>query len=183
MPRISKETREQIKSFSHKELCEIVLKAAAKEKSVYDYIMVNYLDKENGEQELFETAKSDIQDLFYKGYKGYAEQLQLAKMLAACVKRINEFTKVSTNKVMEADLLIYVLDNVPFASSRNLLGTCFTPYDSKVGQIVKRLITLVTKKLHEDYKIEYEDKINKYLKILHQHSNHLDSIYDMPARI
>ncbi|NJO88765.1 MAG: hypothetical protein HC831_07225 [Chloroflexia bacterium] len=111
MPRISKELREQIKNLSHKELCEIVIKAAAREKSVYDYIHVNYLDKANGEDELFNQAKTDITDLFYKGYKGFS------------------------------------------------------------------------KELHPDYKIEYQDKINKYLEILHQKSNHLNFIYDLPKKI
>lgn len=183
MPRVSKEIREQLKKLPQKELADIVIKAAAKEKSVYDLIMVNYLDKESGEQELFEKAKKDITSLFFKGYKGYSDELKLANMMAACIKRLNEFTKVSTNNVMEAELLVYILDEIPFSSSENLLGTCFTKYDTKVGTTVKRLITLVTKKMHEDYKIEYEEKINHYLDILHRRSNHLDSIYILPQKV
>lgn len=182
MPRLSTDTKEQIKSLPVKDLQQIVLKLAAKEKSVYDYILVNYLDKEAGEQELFEEAKADLDRLFRKGYKGFSEQLQLANMLSACIKRINEFTKVSNNKVLEADLLMYVLE-VPFSFSTNLFNTCFTKYDYKVGQIVKRLVTLVTKKLHEDYQADYRDKINEYLKILHRTSNHIDTAYNLPQSI
>ncbi len=83
---------------------------------------------------------------------------------------------------MEADLLVYLLE-VPFSHTPDLFGTCFTRFDTKVAQILKRLITLVTKKLHADYRIEYEDKINNYLKALHGTSNHLDMIYDMPQSI
>ena len=64
MPRISKEIREQIKSLSTSGLQQIVLKMASKEKVVYGFIRINFLDKENGEQDLFETAKADISILF-----------------------------------------------------------------------------------------------------------------------
>lgn len=64
-----------------------------------------------------------------------------------------------------------------------MFGTCFTQYDTKVAMIVKRLITIVTKKLHPDYKVEYEDKINEYLQILHRTSNHIDPVYHLPKAI
>ena len=182
MPRLSIEVKNQIKGLSRKDLEQIVLKIAAKEQSAFDFILVNYLEKEVGEKDLFEKTKSDLDILFQKGYKGFSEELKLANMLAACIKRINEFTKVSKNKVMEADLLIYVLD-VPFSLSTNLFGTCFTSYDSKVGLIVKRLINLVTKKLHPDYLNDYKHAINDYLKKLHQTSRHIDTIYHLPKAI
>jgi hypothetical protein len=182
MPRLSKEVKEQIKGLSLAELQQIVLKIAAKEKSVYDFLLVNYIDKGSAEQELFEKTKIDLDFLFCKNYKGYAEELKLANMLAACIKRVNEFTKVSKNKVMEADLLVYILEEV-FTNPEDLFGTCFSQYDTKVAIIVKRLTTLVTKKLHEDYSIEYRDRINGYLQKLHRTSNHIDTIYLMPKAI
>jgi hypothetical protein len=107
--------------------------------------------------------------------------LQIANMLGACIKRINEFTKISKNKVMEAELL-YILQ-VPFSLTTKMFGTCFTQYDTKVAMIVKQLITIVTKKLHEDYKVEYEDKMNEYLQVLHRTSNHIDTVYNLPKAI
>jgi hypothetical protein len=144
--------------------------------------MINYLDKELGETDLFERAKADLEMIFRKRHKGFSQELQLANMLGACIKRINEFTAVSKNRSLEADLLLYVLE-IPFSLPANMFGTCFTQYDTKVAMIVKRLITVVTKKLHEDYKAEYEDIINGYLEILHRRSNHIDSIYNMPKAI
>ena len=98
------------------------------------------------------------------------------------MKRVNEFTKVSKNQVLEADLILYVLA-VPFSVDASIFGTCFTAFDSKVVQIVKRLITLVTTKLHSDYLADYQDTINVYLKILHQKSNFLDTVYYLPDKI
>jgi hypothetical protein len=123
-----------------------------------------------------------LEIIFRKRYKGFSEQLQLANMLRACIKRINEFTKISKNKVLEADLLLHILE-IPFSLTTNMFGTCFTQYDTKVAMILNRLINIVTKKLHEDYKIEYEDKINDYLQILHRTSSHIDTVYNLPKAI
>ena len=182
MPRLSKETKKEIERLSHKELLQIVLKAASMEKSVYDYISVNFLNKEEGEKALFEATKRKIFTLFYKNYKGRAPQLQTKNMLSESIKAVNEFTKVSKNKNYEADLLVFILDEV-FSYPEDFFGTCFTGFDAKAGQIVKRLITLVTKKLHRDYFIEYRDKINHYLNILHRQSNHVNSVYDLPEKV
>lgn len=182
MPRLTADFKEQIKSLSQKDLHQIVTKLAAKEQFVFDFVKINYIDKDFGEQELFEQAKSDLKGLRYKNYVGRAEELRLAKLLAASIKRVNEFTKLSKNKVLEAELLMYVLE-IPFPANAKLLGTCFTAYDSKVASIVKRLINLVTKKLHEDYKLDYQNSINEYLTILHKKSRHINAVYDMPKSI
>lgn len=39
------------------------------------------------------------------------------------------------------------------------------------------------KKLHEDYRLDYKDKINGYLEILHKNANHNDTVYDLPLEI
>lgn len=182
MPRLDKETIERIKKLEHNELQDIVLKLASKEKIVYDYVFANYLDKEFGEKELFETTKADLEIIFRKRHKGYSEELQKTNMLGACVKRVNEFTKISKNKIFEADLLLYILE-IPFSLSPNMFGTCFSQYDTKVAMIVKRLMNLVTKKLHEDYRVEYEDTLNDYLQKLHRTSNHIDTVYNFPKAI
>lgn len=103
-------------------------------------------------------------------------------MLGAYLKRVNEFTKISKNKVLEANLLMYILE-VPFSLTTDIFGSCFTQYDTRVAMIVKRLINIVTTKLHEDYKIEYEDAINEYLKILHRTSRHVNTVYNLPKAI
>lgn len=182
MPRLDKETKEKITNLEYKELQDIVLKLASKEKSVYDYVFINYLDREFGEKELFEATKADLEIIFRKRYKGGAVQLQIANMLGVCIKRINEFTKVSKNKTFEADLLLYILE-IPFSLTTNIFGTCFTQYDTKVAMIVKRLINVVTNKLHEDYRIEYEETLNDYLQILHSTSRHIDTVYNLPKAI
>lgn len=104
-------------------------------------------------------------------------------MLTACNKRVAEFSKLCKNKKFEADLLMILLE-LPFKYAPvGSLGTCFTAYDYKVCLILKKLITLVTTKLRPYYKIEYADKINTDLTILHSCSSHNDFVYALPRRI
>ncbi len=182
MPRLSKEEKESIINLSQEQLTEIVLKLAAKEQMVYDFILVNYLDKEEGELVLFDDVMFDIEMELTMRHKGFSKELQLANTLGACVRHINDFTKVCKNKLLEARLLMRLLE-VPFAESTKLFGTCFSQYDTKVAIILRRVITLVTTKLHEDHRSEFVDTINKYLTILHGASNHLDTVYDLPKSI
>ncbi|MEI8204607.1 MAG: hypothetical protein WCH34_16425 [Bacteroidota bacterium] len=181
MAKISSEVKEKIKTLSKEELEKLVIKAATKDKGFYDFLLVNYIDKELGEKDLFQQAIDDLDVLFYKRYKGLSETLQMTNMLVACSKRINEFSDICKNKYLEADLIIYVLE-IAFANTKEF-GTSFTAFDYKVAMLVKRLITLVTKKMHEDYMLDYKEKINYFLKVLHQNSDHIDSIYAMPKTL
>jgi hypothetical protein len=182
MPKLDVDFKKQIKSLSKTNLEDLIMRFASKHKEIHDFLIVNYFDKQSGEEDLFTEARNDVRVLFTKSYRGFSEELQLANMIEACVKRINEFDKLCRKKNLCADLLMIVLDEI-FSYSTNLFGTCFTKYDYKVALLLKRMITLVTTRLHPDYKIEYQSKINRYLEILHGTSNHIDFIYAMPATI
>lgn len=182
MTKISSDIKNQISLLSKKELETIVFKLAAKEKVVYNYLLVNYIDKDTGENDLFEQTKSALDLLFLKSYKGFSEQLQLANMLSACTKCISDFSKACKNKKLETDLLVHVLEYI-FSLSTNFFNTCFTAYDYKVALMLKRVITLIENKLHPDFKIEYSEKINMYLKILHRTSNHINAVNSLPQQI
>lgn len=173
--------KEQVTELSKKELVDIVLKLAAKRYN-YEFLLVNLLDKEGGEQTLFEEAKEDIDILWQKEYKGSTELKQLVKKLNACVKRINEFTIETKSKKLEADLVLYVLE-LQFSNPVKMFGARVSGYDYKVGLLLKKLISLVTKKLHPDYLIDYQDKINEFLTKLHRTSDRINTIKELPEMI
>ena len=79
-------------------------------------------------------------------------------------------------------MLNILLDDV-FEEYTDDLGTCWTVLDSKLGVTTKRLLNLVTNKLHEDYLMDFRDDLNRYLKILHTHSNHIDLVFALPEKI
>jgi hypothetical protein len=182
MPKVTTETKNQIKQLSTKDLQEIVVKIAGKSQFFYDFIAVKYLDKENGERDFFEKTKKEITDFFYGRFKGYSRQQRMICMLKECNKKVNEFCKISSNKELEAELLIYILDEV-FIDNEQNFGTYYISFDKKVAALLKRLINVVTQKMHEDLQFEYKPKINQYLDQLHRTSNFLSVVYELPAQI
>lgn len=182
MAKINSLIKEETGRLSKKDLEKLVLKAASMNKQFHDYLLVNYIDKEYGEQDLFEVAKADLNVLYRKNYKGFSEELRLANMLAACNKRIVQFGKVCKNQSLQMDLLMEVLQ-VPFSLSPDYYGTCFTKFNYQVYLLVKKALTLLKTKLHEDYHIQYAPELNRYLTFLHEHSSHLDYVYDMPKAV
>ena len=181
MPRINLVVKEAISQLPKSELVKLVLKGAQKNKEFHDFLLVNYTNREDGSKALFEEAKADLDNLFRKSYRGYSDELQIANMLSACHKRINEFEKLCKDKVQVLQLLMAVLE-IPFSLNTNMFGTCFTTYNHKVFLLVRKSISLLNK-VHEDFSIEYAPKINEYLNILHRTSNHLDYVYNMPQSI
>ena len=173
--------KEQLAQLSKKELAEMVLKLAGKRYN-YEFLLVNFLDKEGGEQTLFDEAKEAIDVLCLKEFKGSTELKQVVKKLNACVKRINEFTIETKSKKLEADLVLYVLE-LQFKNSEKVFGARVSGYDYKVGLLLKRLITLVTKKMHPDYQVDYQDAINEMLTKLHKTSNRIKTIQELPKSI
>lgn len=182
MPKVDTEMKKEIELLPKDDLIKLVIKAAGQSQDFFNYLLVNHIDKEGGEAHLFEQAKNDLQKLFFKGYKGFSDELRLANMLAACNKRIIEFSKSVKNKKLELDLIMIVLE-VPFSMSTNSFTTCFTKYNYQVSLLVKKAITIIKTKLHEDYKLDYLPIINNYLDILHRTSNYLDYIYALPESI
>ena len=173
--------KEQVAELSKKELVDIVIKLAAKRYN-YEFLLVNFLDKDGGEQTLFEEAKEDIDKLCLKEFKGRTIQHQLVKRLNACTKRIGEFTIETKSKKLEADLVIYVLEK-QFEHPAKVFGARVSGYDYKVGLLLKRLINLISKKLHPDYLIDYQDRINEMLTKLHYTSNRVNTIKELPKMI
>lgn len=181
MPKLSAADKEQIRSLSKKDLEDIVIRLAASRDN-YDYLEVNYLNREEGTRDLFERTKVEIDLLCTKRFRGYSEQLQVANLLSACTKKVNEFAKAANDKNLEADLILHVLE-IPFSYGDKMFGTCFTQFDHRTTMLLKRLITLVTKKMHEDYRMDYLPRINEYLARLRRTSKHFDFVYDLPESI
>jgi len=182
MPRLSKEFKEAIKEIPVEELQKLVIQFTSKNREIYDFVNLHYVERDDAEEELFEETIEKITDeILFLSERGIIQK-NLAKAITKSVGYINHFVKVTKNKNREADLLRNLLDDV-FENYTDELGTCWTAFDSKLAVTTNRLYNLVTKKLHEDYRIEYRDNLNHYLEILHARSNYLDYVYKMPKSI
>ena len=161
MAKLTEEFKEAIYAISKKELEKIVLKQAAKDKEFYNYLFVNYTNSKHGEQELYEQAQIELDQLMCKNYKGFSDELRLANMLAACNKRIEQFSKINKNKSLELELIMKVLE-LPFSLSSNMFTTCFTNYNYKVYLLLKKAINVLETKMHPDFVVQYAPILNKY---------------------
>lgn len=173
--------REQLKHLSKSELLEMLLKLAGKRYN-YEYLLVNFLDPDGGELTLFDEALADIQIIWDKEFKGRTVQHQLAKRLNACIKRIKEFTVETKSKKLEADLILYVLQ-LQFEQPSTVFGARYSGYDYKVALLLKKLISLVTTKIHPDYLLDYENAINEFLSNIHRSSNRIQTVANLPSAI
>ncbi len=182
MPRLSKEFKQAIKGIPLDELQKIVLKAASQNPEIYDFININYVEGTEAEEELFEQTKEYISDEICFLSKRGIIQKNLAKAITNAIRYVNHFSKVTKNEIREAELLVFLVDET-FQNYADELGTCWTVFDSKLAITTNRLYNLVTKKLHEDYQIEFTEPINRFLKLLHAKSFHLDYVYNMPKSL
>jgi hypothetical protein len=179
MPKITEEFKAAIKRLPVEDLQIAILKFARKDQTFYDFLNLQYINKNEAEEKLFEeTISFTYLEIDMLGGRG-AIQRRIKSAMDRCIKQINHYVKVSKNKKREADLLLFLLDLVTRQYSGEL-GTCLSTFDSKLALTTNRLYNLVTKKLHPDYFIEYEEKLNEFLQLLHKQSNHLDYVFDMP---
>lgn len=182
MPRLSKAFKQAIQEIPEKELQELIVKAASKSQEIYDWINIHHVDGQEAQKQLFKETKDKALGEVY-GYRDQRViQKSLAKAIGNAVKHINYYAKVTNDFVGEAELLNSILTFV-FERFTDDLGTCWTVFDSKLAVTTNRFYNLVTKKLHEDYFIEYQEDLDRFLNILHSRSNHLDYVYKMPKSI
>jgi len=182
MPKLSKEFKKAIIEIPVEELQKLVIQFASKNPEIYDFINLQYVNGADAEDELFEETIEKISDeILFLGERGIVQK-NLAKAIAKSVGYINHFVKVTKNEKREAELLLNLLDDV-FENYTDELSTCWTAFDSKLAITTNRFYNLVTKKLHEDYLVEYREPLNRFLEILHSKSNHLDYVYNMPKSI
>ena len=166
MPGLSKDFKQAIAEIPVRDLRKLVMQAAAKHREFYDIINIQYVSGDQAEKEIFEEIKDKaLAELCFVEDRGVLQK-NLVKAISKAVKHINHYVKVTRNKAGEAELLLSLLDEI-FKNYSNELGTCWTAYDSKLAVTTNRLYNLVTKKLHEDYTIEYMEPLNNFLKTLH----------------
>ncbi len=158
------EIKKLISSIPETDYYNLLVKAATKDKSFCDFLMLTYSFKGFSEIDLFNEAKKDISSIVSKRYVGYYHIDKVASFIPLLTKRINEFAKISKNKKLEADLMLYALD---LAIDPYFFNDCFTQYENKLSSFAAKLIDLVFNDLHEDYFADYRDPINKLLEELH----------------
>jgi hypothetical protein len=165
-----------------KKLVSIIQKQANKDTDFLYALKMEYEDKAELEEDLFEDYKSMVHSELNSFTRYKRQELHAFETINNAVKELNNFTKLCKNKKMEADILVMILDH-SFKEYQDQLGTYFTKLDNKLFVTFQRLYNLVTKKLHPDLKIEYEEKIKGYYEVLNRECRHLDRVYNFKLEL
>lgn len=170
-----------LSQFSRKELEDMVIKLAGKRHN-FEFLLINYFDREGGEQWLFGEALDGLERIFEKEYKGRSVQHREVKRLNASAKLIKEFAVEVKNKKYEADLMLHVLQR-EFAFPDEMFGVGFSSFDYKLALWVKKLLQILTEKIHPDYLVDYQDELNRMLQKLHRRSYRINTVKLLPKEI
>lgn len=176
MPKITHEFKQAISSLTLEETQKIIYRFAQRNKDMYDALLYEYVNI-NNHAELFEEVKEKIEFDLLILPRGTIQK-QLARAIGKSIKEINRFVKITKDRKSEADLLVILL-KIVFQNYSDCFGTCWTVFDSKVGITTNRLLNLVKNKLHYDYRIDYREDLNNFIKSLKITSGHIDTIYKM----
>lgn len=178
------EIRPYLQSLSAKQKEKLLESMLKKDKLLMEQLYFKHLSSEEDLEERYAEFESQLKSALFSRYRAHVDELEIAKAIGEAKKVINQFTKIDKRPEKEADLLMIILKNI-FDNVDNpaRLGTCWTKYDLAVTQTLKRLITIVRTKLHEDYLLDYKPKIDRYLKRLHHSSSFNDFVYDLPTAL
>ncbi|MFU8845060.1 MAG: hypothetical protein ACNA7V_14755 [Bacteroidales bacterium] len=112
MPKLTKEFIEGIQQIPVEELQRFVIKAARKDKALFDLLNLEYLKKEDATEELFEATKNKITGHLINVSLRGPVQRSCAAAISKAVNEINYFAQVTKDKYREAQLLNILLDDV-----------------------------------------------------------------------
>ena len=123
--------------------------------------------------------------MLFAHYRARVDELEVAKAITEAKKAINEFTKIGKRAIKEVELLMVVILSAIFEYRRNpaMFGTCWTKYDFAVTQTLKRVITLLSNKLHEDFRLNNRDRLENYIKRIKLAANFNDFVYNLPDEV
>jgi hypothetical protein len=182
MPKLTSDFKKQIKTLDFKDLEMIALKCASRDRFCYEYILVNFLNPEYGEQDLFEKYKLELDALSQKTFAGRTESKRLSKLLKASNQLVKQFKLVVKKANLEVELYLHLLE-IQFEMLPQSISVRYQVYDNAIARTLKKVIDLVKEKLHEDYLLEYEGKINGYLLTLHRVAPYNTHVKELPKKL
>jgi hypothetical protein len=171
-----------IESLNLKEKDKLIVQLLRKNQEEMSRIYYQKVASSGELDEYFDDTKEEILVCLDVNYSYGILQKNLAKGIAKANKTIKKYALVDKRPEKEAELLMFILDLL-FEEYSNEFGTRWTAFDYRTGQTLSKLITLVSKKIHPDYRIEFEDRINNYLLEIKKLSSYNDFIYNLPDKL
>ena len=178
MPVPSSEFKKSLKRLSDTEKEVLLLRAVRRDAELYETFRYELVaDVTLGQ--IQEEAADRIHELFNVAVSGRLLNRSLVKALRASVQEAARARRITKNKQLETDLLVYVLRQC----IDNYSGQFDSVYDgffNATARLAARLPALVLKSLHEDLWVEYKADLDEILRELHGRSKSRHLKFELP---
>ncbi|SFQ02462.1 hypothetical protein [Hymenobacter arizonensis] len=178
MPVPSPDFKKALKRLSEAEKEALLLRAVRRDAELYETYRYELVADVTLAQ-IQEEAADRIHELFNLAVSGRLLNRSLVKALRASVQEAARARRITKNKQLEVDLLLYVLRQC----TDNYSGQFDSVYDgffNATARLAARLPALVLKHLHEDLWVEYKPELDELLEALHARSKSRHLKFELP---
>ncbi len=171
-------------SLTTKQKDKLLEKLLKKDKLLMEQLYFKHMSAPEELDARYLEFEDKVKDTLFARYRGPSDELEMAKGIGEAKKVINQFTKIDKRPEKEAELLILILEIV-FNDANNpaSFGTCWSKYDLSVTQTLKRLITIIRTKLHEDHLLDYKSAVDSYLAQIWKAAGFHDFVWELPKEL
>ncbi|MBJ6109763.1 hypothetical protein JAO73_12115 [Hymenobacter sp. BT523] len=178
MPVPSAEFKKALKRLSEAEKEALLLRAVRRDAELYETFRFELLADVTLAQVQEETADR-IHELFNVAVTGRLLNRSLVKAVRASVQEAARARRITKNKQLEIDLLLYILRQC----IDNYSGQFDSVYDgfyNATARLAARVPALVLKSLHEDLWVEYKSDLDEILRDLHSRKKSHQLKFELP---
>ncbi len=168
MPAPSPDFKKALKRLPESEKEALLLRAVRRDAELYETFRYELVADVTLAQ-IQEEAADRIHETFNLAVSGRLLNRSLVKALRASVQEAARARRITKNKQLEVDLLVYILRQC----IDNYSGQFDSVYDgffNATARLAARLTTMVLRTLHEDLWVEYKPELDDILNSLHQRS-------------
>jgi len=180
MPVPSPDFKKALKRLSESEKETLLLRAVRRDAELYETYRYELLADVTLAQMQEETADR-IHELFNLAVSGRLLNRSLVKALRASVQEAARTRRITKNKQLETDLLVYILRQC----IDNYSGQFDSVYDgfyNATARLAARVPALVLKSLHEDLWVEYKTDMDGILQELHGRKKSHNLKFELPRK-
>jgi hypothetical protein len=181
MPVPSADFKKALKRLTEPEKETLLLRAVRRDAELYETFRFELLADVTIGQVQEETADR-IHELFNVAVSGRLLNRSLVKAVRASVQEAARARRITKNKQLELDLLVYILRQC----INNYSGQFDSVYDgfyNVTARLAARVPALVLKSLHEDLWLEYKSELDDILRELHSRKKSHNLKFELPRSL
>jgi hypothetical protein len=181
MPVPSTDFKKALKQLPDKDKESLLLRAVRRDAELYETLVFELLPDVTLEQ-VYEQTADRIHELFNVAVTGRLLNRSLNKALGKATKETARARRVTKDKRLEIDLIMYTLRLI----FDNYTGQFDSPYNGfyvSTARMTARAAQLVLTNLHEDLWLEYKSELDDFLTQLHNRSKSHNLRFALPREL